>query len=60
MTSAAFAAWRARLGISKSETARRLGLSRNSVIAYEAGTVRVPLYISIACAAVELGVKPIE
>jgi transcriptional regulator with XRE-family HTH domain len=57
MTSAAFAAWRARLGITKSETARRLGMSRNSVIAYEAGTQGIPLYVALACAAVEKGLK---
>ncbi len=51
MTSTGFAEWRARFGWSKAEAARRLGLSRNSVIDYEAGKIRIPRYVELACEA---------
>ena len=54
-----FAAWRARLGLSKSEAAQVLGLSRNSVIAYETGRRPLPRHVALACAAVEGGIAPI-
>ena len=54
-----FAAWRARLGVSKSEAARVLGLSRNSVIAYETGRRPLPRHVALACAAVEADIKPL-
>jgi DNA-binding XRE family transcriptional regulator len=54
-----FAAWRARLGFSKSEAARRLGLSRNSIIDYEAGKARIPVHVALACAALAHGLPPI-
>ena len=58
MTPGSFTAWRSRLGFSKSEAARRLGLSRNSIIAYENGTAEIPLHVALACAAIALGVQP--
>ena len=54
-----FSAWRSRLGLSKSEAARILGLSRNSVIAYETGRRPLPRHVALACAAVEEGIEPI-
>jgi len=55
-----FAAWRNRLGLSKSEAARVLGLSRNSVIAYETGRRPLPRHVALACAAVERGIDLIS
>ena len=60
MTPASFAAWRERLGFSKSDAARRLGLSRNSIIAYETGASPIPLHVALACAAIAHGLPPIE
>ncbi len=58
MTAISFAAWRARLGFTKADAARRLGLSRNSVQAYEQGTSPIPLHVALACAALALGIAP--
>ncbi len=60
MTPASFASWRARLGFTKADAARRLGLSRNSVQAYEEGTSPIPLHVALACAAIAHGLPPIE
>jgi len=60
MTGGAFAAWRERLGFTKSKAAIVLGLSRNSVIAYETGAKPIPLHVALACAALAHGLPPIE
>jgi DNA-binding XRE family transcriptional regulator len=53
-------AWRLRLGIkSRADAARRLGLSRNTYAAYEEGRAEIPLYISLACAALAYGLPPL-
>ncbi len=52
-------AWRDRLGFNKAEAARRLGIARNSLAAYEAGAQTVPIYIALACAALAYGLPPI-
>ena len=43
-----FAAWRAAHGLSLSEAARRLGLSRRTVAYYDAGTRPVPRLVALA------------
>jgi DNA-binding XRE family transcriptional regulator len=58
MTAEAITAWRERLGFNRSEAARALGVARNTYAAYEAGTVRIPLYIALACAAIACGLRP--
>lgn len=55
MTAAAFAAWRASLGLSKAAAARALGLSRNSVQWYEDGSRPIPRHVALACAALAHG-----
>ena len=60
MTPASFASWRARLGLTKSAAALRLGVSRNSIINYERGSMPIPLHIALACAAIAHGLPPIE
>jgi transcriptional regulator with XRE-family HTH domain len=57
MTGADFAAWRARMGWGVSETSRRTGLARNTIGQYEGGRA-VPLYVSLACSALEAGLSP--
>jgi transcriptional regulator with XRE-family HTH domain len=59
MTPSTLLAWRERLGFNRAEAARKLGLSRNTYCAYEAGINRIPLYIALACAAVAYGLPPI-
>lgn len=59
MTAQSLTAWRSRLGLNKSEAAKRLGLSRNALEAYERGTRRTPLYIALACSALAYGLPPI-
>ncbi len=50
MTGADFAAWRATLGLSLTETAKLLGLSRRTVMGY-LKMERVPAVVAIACRA---------
>lgn len=44
-----FAAWRASLGLSLSEAARALGLSRRMVAYYDSGERPVPRVVALAC-----------
>lgn len=59
MTPADFIAWRERLHLNRVEAASALGMSRNTVTAYEQGRVSIPRYVALACAAVAQGVPPI-
>jgi transcriptional regulator with XRE-family HTH domain len=59
MTAASLTAWRKRLGWSKAEAARRLGCSKNSILAWENGQA-VPLYIALACQALANGLPPMN
>jgi DNA-binding XRE family transcriptional regulator len=52
--------WRARLGMNKSEAARALGMSRQTLEAYERAYMEPPQYVLLACAALEEGLKPIS
>lgn len=47
--------WRDRMGYSKVEAATELGCSRNAWARWEAGTMPVPRYIGLACAALAMG-----
>lgn len=58
MTPTTLIAWRERLGLTRIEAARRLGLSRNGYSAYETGKNRIPQYIALACAAIAFGLPP--
>lgn len=61
MTPETLLAWRQRLGIkTRSEAARRLGLSRNAYCAYEEGRTKIPIYVALACAAVAFGLPPMS
>lgn len=57
MTAASLTAWRARLGFSKTRAAHELGCSRQSITTWENGTYPVPKFISLACAAIALGLE---
>lgn len=59
LSTADFVAWRHRMGWNKAEASRRLGLSRNSYVAYETGLKPVPLYVRLAAAALAFGLPPI-
>ena len=60
MTPDTLTAWRSRLGLNRSEAAVALGLSRNGYTRYETGKAPIPLYIALACAALEWGIPQIE
>lgn len=57
MTAESLKAWRERLHFSKTQAARELGCSRQSIYDWEAGTYPVPRYIELAAAAIALGIK---
>lgn len=61
MTPAAFAAWRAHMGLSKKAAAEALGVSPRMVGYYESGerdgrSVLIPKPVTLACAALALGI----
>lgn len=60
MTTVAFTAWRKRLGMTATAAAEALGCARNSISAWEIGRAKIPLYVALACAAIEAGLKPIR
>lgn len=53
MAPADLRAWRARLGLSQAEAARRLGVSRRAFQNYEAGARAIPKPVALACRQVE-------
>ena len=53
-------AWRERQQIDKARAATRLGCSRNAYSRWEGGLSVIPLYIMLACAALERGLPPID
>jgi hypothetical protein len=58
MTAADFIALHQRLGISRGELCRRIGIAPNSGTAYALDRKHIPLTVALACAAVALGIKP--
>lgn len=58
MTGEEFITWRKSLGITRIEAAAQLGMSRNSITAYENDASRIPNYVALACAAVSCGLGP--
>lgn len=57
MTAAEFTALHQRLGISRAALCRAIGIAPNTGTAYALGRVPIPLYIALACTAVEHGMK---
>jgi transcriptional regulator with XRE-family HTH domain len=60
MTAQSLLAWRKRLNLRQGAAARALGVSSNSLRAYETGERPVPLYVALACAAIAHGIPPIQ
>ena len=60
MTPQSLTAWMTRLRLNKSEAASSLGIARTTLDRYLDGSVRIPLYIGLACAAVAHGIPPIK
>lgn len=57
MEAADILAWRSRQGWSIADALRQLGLSRNTYVAYERGTMSIPRYVALACVALEYGLE---
>ena len=57
MTAADFIALHKRLGISRGELCRLVGIAPNSGTAYALGRRPIPLTVALACAAVAQGIK---
>lgn len=53
-----FTAWREKMGLNRVQSAEALGLSRNMPKRYEDGEAEIPLYIALACAALDFGLPP--
>ncbi len=53
VTPASLIAWRQRLHLTVVAAAKALGCSRRAIQSWEAGRTRIPLYVELACHAVE-------
>lgn len=60
MTPASLTAWMARLHFNKSQACIHLGIARTTLDRYLDGSVRIPRYIALACAAIAQGVPEIK
>jgi len=58
MTAAQLREWRARLKLSQSEAALKIGCSRRSLQHWEAGKYPIPEYIAMAVSAVSMNLPP--
>jgi hypothetical protein len=60
MTSERFAYWLERLHLSNTQAAKALGCGINTITRYKKPGAKIPRYIALACAALAMGVPPIE
>lgn len=58
MTGEDFIGWREARGFNRLQAEAALGISRETIRAYETGRHAVPRYIALACAAVAAGLPP--
>ena len=58
MTAADFIDLYRRLGISRAELCRQIGIAPNSGTAYAMGRKKIPRTVALACAAVALNIPP--
>jgi transcriptional regulator with XRE-family HTH domain len=58
MTADEFTAWRKHLGLSGRKAAAALGVSKNTITAYERGKWGIPKTVALACSAVANQLRP--
>lgn len=58
MTADDFNALQTRLGISRAELCRQIGIAPNTGTRYASGAFQIPLTVALACAALEAGLAP--
>jgi hypothetical protein len=58
MTGAEFTALHQRLGISRAELCRQIGIAPNSGTAYALERQPIPTTVALACSAIAMGLKP--
>jgi DNA-binding XRE family transcriptional regulator len=60
MAPASLKSHRERLGLSQAALSRALGMSKNTIGAYEAGRHEIPLHVALAISALLHGLPPAE
>jgi transcriptional regulator with XRE-family HTH domain len=60
MAPATFRQWRKRLGYTQAEAAQAIGMGTRQCQKYEQGEAPIPLTVALACAAVAMGVPPLQ
>ena len=59
MTNTDFAAWHKRMGFTYESGAKALGMGRTTYYDYLKKEGQLPLWLALACAALEQGIQPI-
>ncbi|WP_442969817.1 helix-turn-helix domain-containing protein [Roseibium sp. Sym1] len=60
MRSVGFHSWRVRHKLSLAQASQVLGCSKTSLVNWEKGRTRIPLYIALACSAYSFGLPPMD
>jgi hypothetical protein len=58
VTAAEYRAWKSALGFTGADACRALGIAPNTDTKYSRDGTSIPVYIALACSAIEQGLRP--